>query len=45
MYDILLKTLLAHVYNYFWWTATLLVLVCKQEIKLPNKSFLRGAIQ
>ena len=35
MYDILLKTPLAHVYNYFWWTVTLLELVWKQEINLP----------
>ena len=38
MYDILLETLLVHVYNYFWWTVTLLVLVCKQEIDLPKYS-------
>ena len=35
MYDILLKTLLAHAYNYFWWTVRLLELVWKQEIDLP----------
>ena len=35
MYDILLKTPLVHVYNYFWWTVTLLELVWKQEINLP----------
>ena len=35
MYDILLKTPLAHVYNYFWWTVKLLELVWKQEINLP----------
>ena len=32
---IILKTPLAHVYNYFWWTVTLLLLVWKQEINLP----------
>ena len=35
MYDILLKTPLALVCNYFWWTVTSLVLVWKQEIDLP----------